>query len=229
MQLENRTVRVDNKRSVGSIWARPEFGSGPEAAFVLAHGAGAGMDHEFICHFHEAFCRAGFLSVKFNFPYKQAGRKAPDRGSVLEDTYRSVVDAVASDLSGSKIFIGGKSMGGRIASYLVAEGAPVAGAYFLGYPLHAPGRTDRLRTAHFPKLRRPLLFVQGSRDALCDLDLLREALAEAPGPTTLHVVEGGDHSFSVTKKSGRTQAEVRQEVLNTVVNWARRFSTPSPG
>ncbi len=223
MKLLERTLAVDPRRSVGSVWAWPESESAAvPAALVLAHGAGAGMDHEFVCYFHEQLCRAGFLTVKFNFPYKQDGRKAPDRGPVLEAAYRRVLSEVhARRPAPGRVLIGGKSMGGRIASYLAAAGDPIDGVFFLGYPLHPPRRPVNIRSGHFGQIHCPALFLQGSRDALCDLGLLREALPSIPGEARLHVVEGGDHSFSVTKKSGRTNEEVRDEVLAVLVEWAR--------
>ncbi len=222
MKLLERTLAVDPRRSVGTVWAYPESQSAPvPAALVLAHGAGAGMDHEFVCYFHEHLCRAGFLTVKFNFPYKQDGRKAPDRGPVLEAAYRRVLSELhAHRPAPGRVLIGGKSMGGRIASYLAAAGDPLDGVFLLGYPLHPPRRPAQIRSSHFPEIRCPALFVQGSRDALCDLELLREALPSIPGPVQLHVVEGGDHSFSVPKKSGRSRDEVRREVLDVLTGWA---------
>jgi len=148
------------------VWAVPgNFDPGVGSALVLAHGAGAGMNHEFIRFFHEGLASNGVLSVKFNFPYMEAGRKAPDRSDKLEETFRKVLEVMTNDgLGADRIFIGGKSMGGRMASHLVARGTRVAGLVLLGYPLHPPGKPGQLRVAHFSEIRCPALFVQGTRD-----------------------------------------------------------------
>ncbi len=224
MEILEKTIEVDSRRRVGSVWAFPGSRSADcQGVFLLAHGAGAGMDHEFIDYFHRALVRAGFVAVKFNFPYKDEGRKAPDRQAVLEKTFERVLQEVRSHhSSATRVWIGGKSMGGRIASYLAAAGVAIQGAFFLGYPLHPPRRPGTLRTDHFPRLKCPLLFIQGSRDALCDLELLRRELTKVPGPASLHVIQGGDHSFAVPKKSGRSRDEVREEAIEVLLKWAAK-------
>ncbi len=218
MSSETRKIKVNGGWEVGSSWILPENYAGQ--ALILAHGAGAGMDHEFMCWFHEALGRAGLLSVKFNFPYIESGRRAPDPRGRLEATYRAVLAQVAEHPAAPRqIFIGGKSMGARISSYLAADGSALAGLVFLGYPLHPPGRPDRPRTDHWPRISRPCLFLQGTRDSLCRLDLLKPALQSLGGTVRLHIVEGGDHSFRVLKKSGRTQEEVRDEILDAIQGW----------
>ncbi len=226
MQIVERTLAADSKTEIGSVWARPEgWQRGPRAAVVLAHGAGAGMDHEFISHLHLKLAHEGYLTVKFNFPYKHAGRKAPDRAQRLEAAFCKLLEAVRAYSPGPKhLFVGGKSMGGRIASQLAAQGEKMTGLFLLGYPLHPPHRPQRLRSEHLAAIGCPALFIQGTRDALCRLDLLGPILSRLTNPVRLQVIEGGDHSFNVLKRSGRTRAEARQEVLATLLNWLAQYS-----
>jgi predicted alpha/beta-hydrolase family hydrolase len=231
MQQEKRKIRVSPGAEVSSIWAIPDtYQGGDGRAIILAHGAGNDMEHPFMSHVHLACAEAGLLSVKFNFPYKESGRKAPDPLPLLENTWRAVIQAVRKDpaLSPRCLFLAGKSMGGRVASYVAAQGEPCQGLIFLGYPLHPPKRTDRLRVEHWPGLSCPALFIQGTRDALCDLELLSAQLPRIPAPVTLRVIEGGDHSFKVPKSSGRTEAAVWQEVVSILLNWVAIVHSTSP-
>lgn len=195
---------------------------GRTPAVVLGHGAGADMTNAFVSSMHAGLAREGFVAVKFNFPYTEARRRAPDPRPVLQRCYRAVVDAVLADrrLAPPWVAIGGKSLGGRIASYVAAGGAPVRGLLFLGYPLHPAGRPEQLRADHLPGIALPMLFVQGTRDALCDLERLRPVLTGLPR-ATLHTIEGGDHSFRVPRRSGRTDAEVWQEIIEVAARWLR--------
>jgi predicted alpha/beta-hydrolase family hydrolase len=165
--------------------------------------------------------------VTFNFLYTEQGRRAPDRNDKLESCWRAVVAAVRDGkflaaASRRKLIIGGKSMGGRIASQIAAAGEDgIAGLVFLGYPLHPPGRPDKLRSEHLASIRAPILFIQGSRDAFGTPEELRAALADVKTAAALHVVEGGDHSFKVPKRSGMTQDQVYDAVLDEIVRWLR--------
>jgi predicted alpha/beta-hydrolase family hydrolase len=218
-------VEVPGAGAVSVAVSRPPDDAAP--AVILAHGAGADMRHPFMTAMRTGLAREGFAAVTFNFPYTEAGRRAPDRPPVLEACWRAVLDAVRADptLRPPWIAIGGKSMGGRIASHLAAGGAPVAALVLLGYPLHAAGRPDTRRAAHLGRIRVPMLFVQGTRDALCDLALLRPVLATLP-QATLHTIAEGDHSFGVPKRTGRAEADVRAEIVATVGAWLRRALTP---
>lgn len=223
MRISQQTIEVPPGRRVSSVWAVPDgFAAGTTPALVIGHGAGNDMHNPFLSHVHESLAEAGWLTVKFNFPYKEAGRKAPDRAPLLEATYRAVLESVRMGPEGlppGPLYLGGKSMGGRIASHLVAQGEAAAGLVFLGYPLHPPRQPDKLRVAHLPEITRPLLFIQGTRDALCDLDLLREVLKTLKAPTTLHAIQDGDHSFNVLKRTGRAQQDVWREIVQAVLEW----------
>lgn len=221
MQILERKVAVDTDYEVSSVWAVPDDHTDNSRALVLAHGAGNDMRNAFLSHIHEALAEEGTMTVKFNFRYKEHGRKAPDRPPVLEATWRAIIDAVRNDpeYGSARLFIGGKSMGGRIASQLVAKGEPCDGLVLLGYPLHPPNKRDELRADHLSLLTCPMLFIQGTRDALCDLGLLRMALKSVGAPVTLHMIEGGDHSFKVLKSLGRREIDVWQEIVGVVAGW----------
>ena len=221
MERQERSVQVEDGLFVSTLWAvPPAYCSKAGTALILAHGAGADMNHEFMIDFQKRLTEEGHLTVLFNFPYKEKGRRAPDRIPRLEATFRAVIERLReSRLNPTRLFIGGKSMGGRIASYIAASGNDLDGLVFLGYPLHPPGCPDRLRSSHWQDIEAPALFVQGTRDALCDLDLLGHELSGWRGPTTLYIVEGGDHSFTTLKRLGRTNEDVRSEISEAIANW----------
>lgn len=222
MRTERRRFDDGAGHEVSGVVAQPDGADGGSAAAViLAHGAGNDMNSPLVVAVHEGLASAGFLSVRFNFPFKERGGRAPDRAPVLETCFRRVLDQVRADLCPAKLFIGGKSLGGRMASHLAADGIAVDGLIFLGYPLHPPGKLDRLRTAHLPRITAPMLFFAGTRDALCNLDLLRVALKSLTAPTTLHVIEDGDHSFNVLKRTARSADAVREELANISAGWIR--------
>jgi predicted alpha/beta-hydrolase family hydrolase len=220
VQPEQR-VRLDDGRgaTVGAIVA----GEPGATAVILAHGAGGDMESPGLVAFHATLAAAGFLSVRFNFPYKERGGRAPDSKRVLETCFRAVVGQVRDcrALRPRRIVLGGKSMGGRIASQVVAAGQPADGLLFLGYPLHPAGQPQRLRVDHWERIECPMLFLQGTRDPLCRLDLLRPQLARLKADVRLHVIEGGDHSFEVLKKSGRSRADVEAELIAVAAAWLR--------
>jgi len=176
------------------MWIDP---AGAETVLVLAHGAGSGMRAPFMEGFAEEIGRLGVATLRFEFPYMRAGRRAPDRPPVLIDAWRDAFADGVSRAGGRRVFAGGKSMGGRIASMAAAEGMPAAGLVFRGCPLHPPGRPEKIRDAHLPDVPVPMLFLQGSRDTFARPDLLAGVLARL-GPRAQHVeVAGGDHSFRV--------------------------------
>ncbi|MDX2165527.1 MAG: alpha/beta family hydrolase [Deltaproteobacteria bacterium] len=189
---------------------------------VVAHGAGTRFDHPFLVAFADGLARHGVDAVRFNFPYTERGGRAPDPAPVLEACYRSVLEAVRADavLGAGRLVIGGKSMGGRMASHLAAAGAVVDGLLFLGYPLHPAGQPHKLRAAHLPRISAPMLFLTGTRDALCPLERLRAVLATVPR-AALHVVDDADHAFAVRKRSGRDAAAVMSELIEASLSWVR--------
>lgn len=200
--------------------------NGPEDAetlIVLAHGAGAGMHHPFMTTMADGLAARGLLACRFEFLYMAHGKKAPDRQAVLEETYRAVAQGLRERWS-RRLILGGKSMGGRIASHVAAAGAPADALVFLGYPLHPPGEPDRLRAAHLRDVAIPMLFVEGTRDPFCPLDTLHTVLAGLGNESTVAVIDGGDHSFGVRKSSGRSNSDAWTEVIDTVADWSAGLS-----
>jgi len=222
LATRRRRVALPGGGAVSAVIALPAGFRRPGRvpAVILAHGAGADMRSPFMSTIHTGLARAGYVTVKFNFPYTEARRRAPDPRSVLERCYRAVADAVLNDtaIAPPWIVIGGKSLGGRIASYLAAAGAPVKGLLLLGYPLHPAGRPDELRSDHLPSISVPTLFVQGTRDALCDLERLRPVLKSMPR-AALHAIDSGDHSFRKPRRMGQTDPEVWGQVVSVSARW----------
>ena len=199
------------------------------AALVLAHGAGAGQRSAFMVDFASALSDGGLDVVTFNFPYSEQGRKIPDRAPVLEACYRSVIATVEATVPSARraLFIGGKSMGGRIATQVAAADPrlPIAGVVLLGYPLHPPGKPDQRRDKHLPAVGRPMLFVQGTRDAFGTPAELMPIVGTLRPPAVLHPVAQGDHSFKLARKDPTVQAEVYAAIQRTIIAWIR---APAP-
>jgi predicted alpha/beta-hydrolase family hydrolase len=193
-------------------------GEGPTVV-VLGHGAGGTRRSPAMVAMAEALAGSGRRALLYNFPYTDRGSRRPDPPAVLEATTGAVGEFARSQLGARKLVHGGRSMGGRIASQAVAKGAPCEGLVFLAYPLHPPGKPDVLRDRHLPGVAAPMLFVQGTRDDFARWDLLAAVLERLGPRATLHAVEGGDHSFKVLKKSGRTAAAVESEVHQAVTSW----------
>jgi uncharacterized protein len=218
------SVEVLPNRSVTALLypATPHGRAG--VTLILGPGAGAGQTSVFMVEFANGLAARGIDAVTFNFLYGEEGRRIPDPNDRLEACYRAVIAAVRQQMmsSGDRLTIGGKSMGGRIASQVAAAGiGELAGLVFLGYPLHPPGRPDRLRAAHLPDIEAPMLFVQGSRDAFGTPDELRPILARLPASAALHVIEGADHSFKVPKRSGVAQDDVHRAIQEHIAGWLR--------
>lgn len=204
---------------------QPRSSEHGSAALILAHGAGAGQFHPFMVSYAKALAAGGLDVVTFNFGYMEQKRRIPDPAPVLEARYREVIDIVLREVPSAQraLFIGGKSMGGRMATHVAAADhdlpsfATIRGLILLGYPLHPPGRPEKRRDAHLPNLGRPALFVQGSRDTFGTPDELRPVLATITPTPTLHVVDGGDHSFKV-----RGRSDVDAEVQRAILSWMTR-------
>jgi len=201
---------------------------GPETpVLILAHGANNDLDHPLLASVAAYLAReAGAMIVRFNFPYVERGAGSPDSAPVLENTFRRVRDHIADEMAapGALVFIGGKSLGGRIAAELLSrgeegEGLVAAGLVELGYPLHRAGDLARLRDAHLYEIRIPMLFIEGTRDTLCDLTALRGVLARLTAPHELYTIDGGDHSFHVPKSSELTEEEIHARVVNKTLDW----------
>lgn len=203
---------------VSAVLNQPE---NARCLFVFAHGAGAGMHHAFMEASAQRLASRGVATLRYNFPYMEAGRKAPSRPPPLIATVRAAVTEAARIAPGLPLLAGGKSMGGRMTSTAASqESLPaVRGLAFFGFPLHAPGRDSSERGQHLEDVGLPMLFLQGTRDKLANLDLLRPLLAGVSPPPTLHVVEGADHGFHVLKRSGRTDDEVLDEMCDAFVAW----------
>jgi predicted alpha/beta-hydrolase family hydrolase len=191
------------------------------ATLILAHGAGADQRSSFMVSFSRELASRGLNVVTFNFPYTEQRRRVPDRQPVLEACYRSVIHSVGARLGGQMMFIGGKSMGGRIATHVASSDSTlaIAGLVLLGYPLHPPGRPDVRRDAHLKDVKRPMLIVQGSRDTFGTPSELAPVLAGLPVPATLHVVDGGDHSFKQSRSNPAVQAEAIRRVQTAIAEW----------
>jgi hypothetical protein len=186
-----------------------------KAALILAHGAGAGQTSPFMVQFARGMTQRSINAATFDFPYKAAGKSVPDRAPVLEQSWREALNAAQEEFAGLPIVIGGKSMGGRMASHIASQGCPgIDGLVFLGYPLHPPGQPGKRRDAHLPAIRERMLFVQGSRDAFgtsAEIAAILPSLLRA----TLHEVPGGDHSFKVSGRKG----DVLDGIIDAVAAW----------
>jgi uncharacterized protein len=217
---------------VNAVLYSAEGSTKASALLVLGHGAGAGQSHSFMVSYASELAARGIDVVTFDFTYMARGRKTPDRAPVLEATFRAAVTGAAArePVSGARVFIGGKSMGGRIATHLAAEeaawpsGVALSGVIVLGYPLAPPGgRRSGDRVSHLKRLRVPTLIVQGTRDVFGGPDEVREAVFAdgATPPIDITPVEGGDHSFAVLKSSGREPAAVHAEIQDGIAAWVR--------
>lgn len=195
--------------------------SGARALLVLGHGAGAGMRHPFMQAVAHRLADRGVATLRYQFPYMEAGRKRPDRAPVAQAAVRSAVGVGAELAGGIPLYAGGKSFGGRMTSAAAADSSlpRVAGLVFLGFPLHPAGRPAAERGEHLREVDVPMLFVQGTRDRLADLDLLRPVVAGLGPGAALHVVDGGDHSFHVLKRSGRSDADALDEIADAVARF----------
>jgi hypothetical protein len=197
---------------------------GADRAVLLAHGAGADMNAAALTVVADALADARVPSLRFDFPYRQAGRRAPDRPPVLLAAVREAAADLArrTKLPAERLVLGGRSMGGRIASMVAADPddpVPALGLALLGYPLHPPGRAENLRVEHFPRLAMPVLFASGTRDAFGTPAELKRHAKKIKGPVTFCWVETGDHGFKPLKASGLTAADALAQVADAVVEF----------
>jgi predicted alpha/beta-hydrolase family hydrolase len=204
--------------TVGTIRIAPPD---PVATLVLAHGAGAGMEHPFMAGFARAIAEEGVATLRFNFVYMERGRRSPDPERVLRDAWLAAFEAATGDPG--PVLVGGKSLGGRIASMCVADGMAAAGLVFLGYPLHPPGKPERLRDEHLSRIEVPMLFVQGTADPFARTERLREVVRRLGDRATPAEVEGGDHSFNVRGRR-RDPHEVGAGLAEVAAPFVRRVA-----
>jgi predicted alpha/beta-hydrolase family hydrolase len=208
----------------GEVSALLDWPAEPRRMLVLAHGAGAGMTHPFMARLSTELAAHGFATLRYQFPYMEARRRRPDTSAVLIATVEAALQAASKAAAGLPIFAGGKSMGGRMTSQAAAQGKleGVKGLVFYGFPLHPPKQPGTSRADHLARVGQPMLFLQGTRDSLADLSLLRP-VCETLGPrAALHIIEGADHSFHMLKSSGRSDSDVVRELAETTESWAQR-------
>lgn len=190
---------------------------GQTPAILLAHGAGTDQDHPSVVTLRDGLAASGRTVLTFNYPYTEAGKRRPDAQGKLLECHRAAAAFLRSEVS-DRIVLAGRSMGGRMATYLAADGEPCEGLILFAYPLHPPGRPEKLRKDHLPGIRQPMLFCVGTRDALCSMDLYDRWVRPLPTVTTFEVADG-DHSFRVRKASGRTNEQAVAEVIEASVAW----------
>lgn len=222
-KLEFIQSKIDLPRggSFGVITALSPKHITERTCLIIAHGAGGPMYSPFITFFHKAMAERGYLAVKFNFPYMEARRKVPDKKEILEASYRTLIETVKnSKYHPKRVFVGGKSMGGRIASQVVAAGEDVDGLFFLGYPLHRPGQPDMLRDEHLYRIERPMLFISGTKDQFARQDLLDHVVTKLGRKAEIHWIEDGDHSFN-TRQGKDAQAKIYEGAITTLDTWVK--------
>jgi uncharacterized protein len=213
-------VPLEGGESVSAIAYGAPAPRGAGITLILGHGAGAGQSSAFMIGFATALAARGIDAVTFNFPYMEAGRRLPDSNDRLEACYRAVIDSVRRVRASGHhaLAVGGKSMGGRIASQVAAGASGLTGVVLLGYPLHPPGKPQQLRVRHLPNVAAPMLFVQGTRDTFGTAEELQAVLAQLP-LAELYLVENGDHSFKVLKRAGVPQEAVYSRIQDKIAHW----------
>lgn len=229
-ETERLTVSANEHDSVTAVYYAAAKQNRAGLTVILGHGAGANQDSGFMRMFANGLAQRGLDVMTFNFVYMEQGRSVPDQKHKLESCFRAVIDTALKHrkLKNNKLVIGGKSMGGRIASQVAAAASeakePLAdqidGLVFLGYPLHPPGQSTKLRVEHLPQIRKPMLFVQGTRDALGSPEEIQPYIKDLRPEAKIHSIEGGDHSFKAPKKFGIPQEEIYDNAMNEIVNWA---------
>lgn len=220
MKTEKVSIGLKAGGKVSGILALPDQGN-RDRGIVFAHGAGNDMHHPLLVFLAESLAQKGFPTLRFNFPYRETGRNRPDPPDVLQEAWGGAHRFLAAHLkSPARLIAAGKSLGGRIASHMVAEDRlPVEGLVFLGYPLHAPGKMDSPRDAHLYGIKTPMLFFTGTRDSFCDMGLLRTVLKRLTAPCELEVIEGGDHSFNVLKSLSIPQEDIHDKIFRRFLEW----------
>jgi uncharacterized protein len=219
---ESRDIRiaVPGSGEVSAVMDRPKSF---DFLLVLAHGAGAGMHHPFLRQLSDELSPVRIATLRYQFPYMERKRRAPDRPPVLTATVAAAAETARKLADGAPLLAGGKSMGGRMTSQAAAAGLlpDVRGLVFWGFPLHPPGNPGTKRADHLADVKQPMLFLQGTRDTFADLKLLRPVCKKLGARATLQIIETADHSFHVLKSSGKTDAAILRELATTTAEWAR--------
>ncbi len=223
--MGQKQLKFEATTSTGEVSALLDNSPDVTCLLVLGHGAGAGMRHPFMESLSNALVSNSIATFRYQFPYIEHGRKAPDPQPILLKTVRSAVAAAAESAGGLPVFAGGKSLGGRMTSTAAATEplAGIRGIVFFGFPLHAPGKPSSHRAEHLNKLDLPLLFLQGTRDKLADLTLFRPVWDSLVARAAVHILEGADHGFHVPKRSGRTDQGIVEEVAEISARWMRHI------
>jgi uncharacterized protein len=217
-----RFVATNSSGQVSAIYLRPK---NAKWLLVFAHGAGAGIHHRFMETASSKLADHGIATFRFNFPYMENGKKGPDPQPILKKTIHSAVETASGLADKLPILAGGKSLGGRMTSMAASENplSGVRGIVFFGFPLHAPGKPSADRADHLKDVKLPMLFLQGTRDNLADLELLRPVCQKLGNRATLHIVEGGDHSFHLPKSADKSDDEVLAELAAMVSDWSEKL------
>ena len=222
-QRERQAQRGEWRVPVGDVETsavyEPASGSDQRAVLILAHGAGGNMNDRSVLSTANALRGHGFGVVRFNFLYKEKKSSRPDPMPRLKDCYSAIVERVRNELSPETLIIGGRSMGGRAASMLAADGFDCDGLLLLAYPLHPPGKPEQLRDAHLPAIKVPVVCFNGTRDPFCTPSLMESVLKRLDDNWEMHWVEGADHSFHVLKSSGKTDSQVMDEIADASRRW----------
>jgi uncharacterized protein len=213
---------VENAGEVSALLLRP---ANPDWLLVLAHGAGAGMTHPFLESLAQELAAVRIATFRYQFPYMEQRRRAPDRPPILTATVNAAIQGAKEAAPGLPLLAGGKSMGARMTSTAASQGTldQVRGLVFFGFPLHPPKQPATKRADHLTKVSLPMLFMQGTRDTLADLTLLRPIAAALRERATLHVIDTADHSFHVLKSCGKTDAQILSELAQTTAAWAQNL------
>lgn len=223
MISENVPIPLGNQEYVSAVLAGPDkLSQANGTGLIIAHGAGNDMNNPMLVAVADGLAAGGTVTMRFNFPYSDKGKKSPDSPKKLVHTWHCACEYMKRNqkFPVDRIIAAGKSMGGRVASQMVADGQmDVTALIFFGYPLHAPGRKDQLRDAHLYRIGVPMLFFSGTRDPLCDLEKLNRVLDNLACPHDVEIIEGGNHSFTLSRSSSRSEADVHRQILVKSSAW----------
>jgi predicted alpha/beta-hydrolase family hydrolase len=219
------TDPVHGLEDVSAVLGIPRWWpTGSRVCVVLAHGSGTDLNDPLVEYLHRELTERRYLSLRFNFPFAEAGKRRPDSMHVLRRVFRAAVATLGRDPTAAPahLVLAGVGLGAQVAAELSISRLRADGVVLLGYPLHPRGKPDKLRADQLYRVVAPMLFVQGTRDRYCDVDLLQRTLTRVGAPTTLHLAEDADHRFQVPKRSSRTEEEVREQILNVIDGWIEK-------